>query len=107
MNETSYLEMLKMKMETIKTLLSTKLLPVARQRAILKQLTAILNVLEHEPATQKHVITEAFRVSEEKLNRTMKPVKQQYHQFKKKQRRITVVSTNVKSFKTNEGNRHA
>ena len=105
----SYMDKLKMKMLSITSLVNPKLLDPPRQRAILKQLTAVENILKHEPAYQKHVITEpvpAFPTSDQKCTGKISRVMAQYHDFKRKRKRGNVLHASVKNFKTNEGNRH-
>ena len=86
---TSYLDMIKEKVSDIYTLLLRKQPALDRQRTILQQLTRIRNVLKNERSFQQHVVTEpeplsSFPECEDRRSRTIKPVKQQYHQFKKK-----------------------
>jgi hypothetical protein len=107
---TCYLDAIKERVTDISTLLQRKRPELDRQRMILRQLTRIRNVLKNELSFQQHVVTEpeplqSFPKCEDR-SRTIKPVKNQYHQFKKKTRKQTnIIRTNVKSFRNNESNR--
>ena len=87
-------------------LLRTKLLPVERQKAILRQLTGVVNVLKHEGEYTTHVVTApaSFTETEDAKDKLIPRVLNQY-KFKRKCSRRHIVKANVSAFRNSETNR--
>lgn len=104
---TSYTKDILRVVTEVQSLLRTKLLPVDRQKAILRQLTGVMNVLKHESGYGTHVVTvpEGFTKTEEAKCKVIPRVVTQY-QFKRKCGRKQIVKTNVSAFRSSEMNRH-
>jgi len=81
--------------------------PVDRQKAILRQLTGVINVLKHESEYATHVVTvpETFTKTEDAKSKVIPRVLTQYR-FKRKRSRKQIVNTNVAAFQSSETNRH-
>ena len=102
----SYKNLICEKINSLQQLMRRRELPPDRQRSVLKQLTAIEKILEHESVIASHVITQAEFPRGEDMNTggKMIPVVPSVSKFGSK-KSGDIVRTNMKPFKNSEVNR--
>ena len=105
---TSYKQDICKRLQELQGLLRTRFLPVHRQKAVLKQLTATVNVYRYEATMCDTVVTTpvSFAKTDESSQRKIPRVIAQYQQFKRKRARKNFINTNVSPFRSNAANRH-
>ena len=105
---TSYTEDILQRIADLRIAVKTRKLPLARQKAVLKQLTGAVNVYRTESAYADNVVTRpvSFVKTADAKCKVMSPVVNQYARFTRKASRVTHVRTNVKAFRESESNRH-